>query len=57
MILKKIFFKLVNYAIVGKTMENVKKQRGIMLVTTAARRNYLISEPNCHTTNFFSKIY
>ena len=25
------------------------------LVTTEARRNYLVSEPNYHTTNFFSE--
>ena len=36
-----------------KNMENVRKQRNIKLVTTERRRNYLVSEPNYHTTKFF----
>ena len=32
-----------------KTMENVRKHRGIKIVTTERRRrNYFVSEPNCH---------
>ena len=38
-----------------KTMENVRKHRDIKLVTTERRRNYLVSEPNYHTTKFFTK--
>ena len=34
-------------------MENVRKQRNIKLVITERRRNYLVSEPNYHTTKFF----
>ena len=45
-------FKLMNN---GKTMETVRKYRGIKLVTTERRKNYLVSEPNCHTTMFFTK--
>ena len=37
----------------GKTMENVRKHRDIKLVKTERRRNYLVSEPNYHTTKFF----
>ena len=33
----------------GKTMENVRNHRDIKLITTESRRNYLMSEPNCHT--------
>ena len=55
MILKKIFFKLMNNAVFGKTMENVRKHRDIKLVTTERRRNYLVSEPNYHTTKFFTE--
>ena len=47
------FFKLINNAVFGKTMENVRKHRNIELVTER-RRNYLISEPNYHTTKFFT---
>ena len=49
----KYFFKLRNNAVFGKTMENVRKHRNIKLVTTERRRNYLVSEPNYHTTTFF----
>ena len=45
----------MNNAILGKTMENVRKHRDIKLVTTERRRNYLVSEPNYHTTKFFTE--
>ena len=53
--LEKDFFKLMNDAVFGKTMENVRKYRNIKLVTTERRRNYLVSEPNYHTTKFFTE--
>ena len=40
------FFKLMNNSVFGKTMENVRTER---------RTNYLVSEPNCHTTTFFTE--
>ena len=46
-------FKLINNAVFGKTMENVGKHRDIKLATSDIRRNYLVSEPNYHTTKFF----
>ena len=49
------FFKLINNAVFGKTMENLRKQRDIKLVTTERRRDYLVSEPNYHTTKFFTE--
>ena len=52
---EKDFFKLMNNAVFGKYMENVRKHRDIKLVTTERRRNYLVSEPNYHTTKFFSE--
>ena len=45
----------MNNAVFGKTMENVRKYRDMKLVTTERRRNYLLSEPNYHTTNFFTE--
>ena len=55
MIFEKDFFKLMNNAVFGKTMENVRKHRDIKLVTTDKRRNQLASEPNYHTTKYFSE--
>ena len=52
---EKDFFKLINNSVSGKTMENVRKHRDIKLVTTCKRRNKLVSEPNYHTTKWFSE--
>ena len=52
---EKDFFKLMNNAAFGKTMENVRKHRDIKLVTTDKRRNQLVSERNYHTTKWFSE--
>ena len=45
----------MNNAVFGKTMEIVRKNRDIKLVTTERRRNYLVIEPNYYTTKFFTK--
>ena len=52
---EKDFFKLMNNALFGKTMENVRKHKDIKLVTTDKRRNRLVSEPNYHKTKWFSE--
>ena len=54
---EKYFFKLMNNAHLGKTMENVRNYREIKLISTKTRSNYLVSEPNYHTTKNFQIIY
>ena len=45
----------MNNSLFGKTMENVRKHRDIKLVTNDKRTNQLVSEPNYHTTEWFSE--
>ena len=52
---EKDFFKLMNNAVFGKTMENIRKHRDIKFVTTDKKRSKLVSEPNYHTINYISE--
>ena len=52
---EKDFLKLMNNAVSGKTMENVRKHRDIKLVKTDHKRNKLVSEPNYHTMKLISE--
>ena len=52
---EKDFFKLMENAVFGKTMENIRKHEEIKLVTTERRKNYLEAEPNYHTTKIFTE--
>ena len=52
---EKDLFKLMNNAVLGKTMENIRKHRNIKLVKTDKKRNKLVSEPNYHTINYISE--
>ena len=47
----------MNSVVFRETTDNMRQHRDIKLVTNEARRNYLVSESNYHTTNFFQKIY
>ena len=54
---EKEFFKLINSVVFLKTIvENVAKHRDIKLAGTEKSRNYFVSEPNCHTTKFLTKL-
>ena len=52
---EKDFFRLMNNAVFGKAMENVRKHRDIKLVKTDHNRNKLVSEPNYHTMKLISE--
>ena len=45
---EKAFFKLMNNAVFGKTVENGRSHRDIKLLTSDKRRSILASEPNYH---------
>ena len=47
----------MNNAVVRTTMKNVRKHRDIKLITTKARRIYLISKPNYDARKKKFKIY
>ena len=40
-------------AVLRKTMDNLRQHGDLKLVKTERRRNYLVSEPNYHTTKSF----
>ena len=50
---EKDFFRLMNNAVFGKTMENVRNFRDIKLVITDKKRSQLVSESNYHATKSF----
>ena len=56
MIWRENFVKLMNNTVFGKTMGNVRKHTDIKFVKKERKRNYLVSEPNYHTTDFFSEM-
>ena len=51
---EKNFFKLMNYSVSGKTVENVRNHRDMKLITSEKRRKRLVSEPNYHSCKKFS---
>ena len=51
---EKNFFKLMNNAVFGKMIENVRKRREIKFAVTKQRRKKLVSEPNYKSCLAFS---
>ena len=51
---EKDLFKLMNNSVLGKMIDNVRKQRDIKLVVTEQRRKELVSEPNYASCTTFS---
>ena len=45
----------MNNAAFEITMENIRNNTCITLVTTETRSNYLVLETNCHATNFLTE--
>ena len=45
----------MNNAVFELMTEDVRKHGDIQLAKTARRKNYLVSQPNNHTTNFFTE--
>ena len=52
---EKDFFKLMNNAVFGKTMENIRKRVDVRLVTSEEKANKLVSKPNYDRRTIFSK--
>ena len=52
---EKDLFKLMNNAVFGKTMENIRKHRDIKIIATDKKRKKLVSELNYHTMNYISE--
>ena len=50
---EKSFFKLMNNAFFGKTMENVRKRRNIKLVNTPEKLRKLVAQPTFKSTTAF----
>ncbi len=52
---EKNFFKLMNNAVFGKTMENVRRRVNVKLVTSESQLNKLVKKPYYKGVNIFSE--
>ena len=52
---EKIFFKLMNNAVFGKTMENVRKQRDIKLITNRHEKKLFSIRTRLSYPKFFTE--
>ena len=50
---EKYVLKLIDNLVFWKTIENVRKQRDIKVLTSEKIRSYLVSEPNNHAKKWF----
>ena len=56
-IFEKKIFRFKNNAGFGKIIENVRKHRNGKLLKTEREKNYLVLEPNYHTTKIFMETF
>ena len=54
---EKDFYKLMNNAVFGITMENVRKHRDIKFIATDKKRSKLASMPNYDAKKWFSEVF
>ena len=52
---EKYFLKLMYNSVFGKTIEHARMHRDIKFVTRDKKGNHLVSQPNYHTTKYFSE--
>ena len=50
---EKDYFKMICNAVFGKTIQNVRSEKDIKLVTTDVQRNKLVSQPNFYSSKYF----
>ena len=52
---EKDFYKLMNNAVFGRSIMNVRRHRDVKLITNDKKRCKLASKPSYHTTKQFSE--
>ena len=52
---EKDYFKMMCNAVFGKTIQNVRSEKDIKLVTTDVQKNKLVCQPNFYISKYFSE--